>query len=195
MKVKNEIGNRYGRLTVVKFVGLNKQHRAVWLAKCDCGKETTVVGRYLRNGDTTSCGCRLLETQKEFVLTQSGTKWKQFSTQDNGSTKKRKYHNKNNCYTLWRSMKKRCEHPIKSNLCYQGITVCDEWKNNFRVFEKWCYENGYKDMRDKPFKDRLSIDRIDTSKGYSPDNCRFITVSENSRRANIARYHDNTEVS
>jgi hypothetical protein len=66
-KTIDEIGHRYGRLTVVEYVGLNKQNRAVWLCKCDCGNFTKVAGKYLRNGDTTSCGCRYKETLNEFV--------------------------------------------------------------------------------------------------------------------------------
>ena len=189
--IKDETGNKYGRLTVIKYEGINKQGRAVWLCKCSCGNTTTVVGKYLRNGDTTSCGCRWKETLNEFVDNNSGVKWKTHGVSKHPRKRRRE---KNNCYTLWRSIKKRCNNPVGSNKCYQNITICDEWKHDFKRFQQWCIDNGYKDMRDKPFKDRLSIDRIDSMKGYSPDNCRFITVSENSRRANIHRYHGNTEV-
>ena len=52
----------------------------------------------------------------------------------------------------------------------RGITVCDEWKNNFRAFYDWSMANGY--------NDNLSIDRIDNDKGYSPDNCKWATRQE-----------------
>ena len=55
----------------------------------------------------------------------------------------------------------------------RGIDVCDEWLNDYKAFEDWCNENGY--------KKGLQIDRIDNSKGYCPSNCRFVTPSENSR--------------
>lgn len=56
-KLKNEIGNTYGNLTVVERGPNNKNGRAQWLCKCSCGNEVLVVGVYLRNGSTTSCGC------------------------------------------------------------------------------------------------------------------------------------------
>lgn len=53
----------------------------------------------------------------------------------------------------------------------KGITICDEWLNDRKKFEDWALANGY--------ADNLTIDRIDSSKPYSPDNCRWITASEN----------------
>ena len=53
----------------------------------------------------------------------------------------------------------------------KGITICDEWLNDRKKFEDWALANGY--------ADNLTIDRIDSSKSYSPDNCRWITASEN----------------
>lgn len=56
---------------------------------------------------------------------------------------------------------------------YVGVTVCEEWKNDFKVFYNWSIKNG--------FKPHLHIDRIDSKKGYSPDNCRYVTQTENNR--------------
>lgn len=55
MQFKNEIGNRYGKLTVISLV--KKSPKAVWLCKCDCGNTIKVLGISLRNGNTKSCGC------------------------------------------------------------------------------------------------------------------------------------------
>lgn len=57
----------------------------------------------------------------------------------------------------------------------EGITVCNEWKgqNGFENFREWCLTNGY--------KQGLQIDRKNTLLGYSPDNCRFVTLKENCR--------------
>ena len=49
----------------------------------------------------------------------------------------------------------------------KGIKICDEWINNPKTFEDWALNNGY--------KDNLTIDRINSDKDYSPDNCRWIT--------------------
>lgn len=70
-------------------------------------------------------------------------------------------------YTAWYNMKARClkkTHPSYKNYGGRGITVCKEWEDSFLQF--------YKDMGAKPSPE-LSIDRIDNSKGYSKDNCRW----------------------
>lgn len=57
-KVINEVGNKYGKLTVLERVYNEKDPtHAFWLCKCDCGKEVIVKGRNLRSGHTKSCGC------------------------------------------------------------------------------------------------------------------------------------------
>lgn len=61
----------------------------------------------------------------------------------------------------------------------RGIGICDEWKKSFLAFYDWAMENGYSDA--------LSIDRIDNNKGYSPDNCQWVSWKQqsNNRRCNI----------
>lgn len=56
-KAKDLIGQRFGRLIVIKREGKDKHNRATWLCKCDCGNEKVVNSNNLRNGSTTSCGC------------------------------------------------------------------------------------------------------------------------------------------
>jgi hypothetical protein len=50
MAVKNEIGNKYGRLTVLERAGTDKYGRAQWLCECECGNLHTVLGANLRSG-------------------------------------------------------------------------------------------------------------------------------------------------
>ena len=67
-RLKNEVGNQHGRLTVLGRAGLTKRGAATWLCKCACGQEVVVVGTRLRSGSTQSCGCfrseRIRETNK-----------------------------------------------------------------------------------------------------------------------------------
>ena len=56
-KMKNEVGNRYGRLTVIKRYPEKSCQGALWLCRCECGSEFVVSGVKLRSGNTRSCGC------------------------------------------------------------------------------------------------------------------------------------------
>jgi hypothetical protein len=84
-------------------------------------------------------------------------------------------------YSIWANMKTRCSNPKHMHFDRyggRGITVCDEWKNDFQAFYDWAMSHGY--------SDDLSIDRIDNDKGYSPDNCRFIPMSiQNQNKRNV----------
>lgn len=51
------IGQRFGRLTVIKAAESTPRGKSRWVCRCDCGKECTVLGLNLRRGHTASCGC------------------------------------------------------------------------------------------------------------------------------------------
>ena len=53
----DEIGNKYGRLKVLKFAGKSKNNKALWSCICKCGTQKIVDGRELRRGKVKSCGC------------------------------------------------------------------------------------------------------------------------------------------
>ena len=84
-------------------------------------------------------------------------------------------------YTSWQNMKGRCLN--KNNPKYyryggRGISVCDEWLD-IMGFRKWALENGW--------KEGLTIDRIDNDGNYCPENCRWISHSENSRKKSTTK--------
>lgn len=84
-------------------------------------------------------------------------------------------------YEIWRHMHHRCYNPKNTAYKYyggKGITVCEEW-NSFVYFALWAVQNGY--------SDDLTLDRIDPSGNYTPDNCRWttMTVQANNRKKGI----------
>lgn len=162
--IKNEIGKVYGRLSVVAYVGLNKDKKATWDCICVCGNHTIVSGKSLRSGNTVSCGCYGKDR-----VTKHGL-----------------------CYTtlyrVWSDMKQRCYN--LNNKHYKdyggrGITVCDRWKNSF--------ENFYADMG-ASYENHLStcsttqIDRENNFLGYCPENCKWSTAVENANNTRLLRY-------
>lgn len=74
---------------------------------------------------------------------------------------------------VWKSMIRRCtESAYEKHLYFgKGIKVCDEWINDYFAFKDWALKNGY--------KKGLQIDRQDNSKGYQPNNCRWVTSEVN----------------
>jgi hypothetical protein len=84
-------------------------------------------------------------------------------------------------YVTWKSMMGRCYKKWKQTIRWwgRGIVVCDAW-HSFERFKAWALENGY--------SSDLSIDRIDNDGNYEPDNCEWVSRSENSRRAGLYRW-------
>lgn len=62
----------FGRLTVKGIVGRDKRNRHLWKTTCECGADKIVIGEYLRNGNTKSCGCIRKERAKTF---NKGNTW------------------------------------------------------------------------------------------------------------------------
>ena len=86
-------------------------------------------------------------------------------------------------YKIYKGMKRRCyttkDESVARNYKNRGIGICSEWLEIYINFKRWAINNGY--------KDNLSIDRINNDKGYSPDNCRWVTRRQqaNNKRTNI----------
>lgn len=166
-------GKRFGKLVVIREIGLNKWQSVEWLCKCDCGNYHITQSKYLVNGDTVSCGCK-----KTKVLYEQSQRLK-----THGMTNEP-------LYIVWQGMKGRCNN--KKSSSYKdyggrGIRICPEW-NEFINFYNWAIKNGY--------KNGLTIDRINIDGNYEPSNCRWVnrlTQGNNTRRNHYLTYNGETK--
>ena len=133
--------------------------------KCGfCGTEFKACTSNIKNGSTKSCGCyhkrRVSESRKTHGL---------------GSTR---------LYSTWSKLKDRVFN-LKNvdyiNYGGRGITICDEWKNDFMSFYNWAMLNGYEENKG------LSIDRIDNDGNYCPENCRWVDRTIQSRNQRMQK--------
>lgn len=165
LNAEKYIGMRFGKLVVLEYVGQNKHKKALVRCLCDCGNECIKLLPSLKCGHTNSCGCYHGEE-----LTNRNFK--------HGNTVRGKI---TKLYRCWNNMICRCKYKNTEFHKYyidKGIKVCDEW-NDFCNFEEWALTNGY--------KDGLTIDRIKSDIGYCPENCRWIPMYLNIRRATFKR--------
>lgn len=94
-------------------------------------------------------------------------------------------------YKRWITVKERCYNPHSTSYFIyggRGIVMCDEWRDSFESFFNWSISSG--------FAPGLTLDRIDNSKGYSPDNCRWVdmkTQSNNTRKNVFITFNGETK--
>lgn len=162
------IGSKFNRLRYIGKAENDKRNKTMWICKCDCGTIKNIQATQVKNQRVLSCGC----------------------LKDEGN---RKTHGlrKHRLYKIHSGMRQRCYN--ENNTAYKnyggrGITVCDEWKNDFQSFYDWSMENGY--------QKGLSIDRINNDGNYEPSNCRWVdtkTNNNNKRNVHYVTYKNKTQ--
>ena len=141
----------------------SKQKKRFGLYKCGfCDKEFKTTINRVNTGTTKSCGCFKKERTRKVSSTHNLTKTRQ--------------------YNIWQGIKRRATNINDIDYLYyggRGITICDEWKNDFMSFYDWAMSNGY--------SDELSIDRVDNNGNYCPENCRWSTHIMQCRNRGITK--------
>ena len=152
------VGSKLGMLTIKKIDGRD------FYCDCECGKTIKIRKDHLLDRKKLNCG------NHRQSITMNGTKHSRL-------------------YGVWVDMKTRCYNQNNKNYPLyggRGIQVCDAWlgNNGFRNFYQWAIENGYREDITK--RNNITLDRIDPDKGYTPLNCRWVSmkVQNNNRRNN-----------
>ena len=158
------MGERFGTRIIVEIIPPKYNvpaHHVI--CRCDCGREQLVRYSNLIAGNQASCNFCCGPRALRHGATQGGKPTPEFEA--------------------WTSMRKRClnpKHPAYHNYGGRGITICPEWE---------VYECFLRDMGLRP-SSKYTLDRADNEKGYSRDNCRWVTMSvqstnrRNNRRLN-----------
>jgi hypothetical protein len=161
---KDLTGQRFGRWAVVSFFSSPKS-TVHWTCCCDCGTVRVVTNQSLLNGRSQSCGCLAFELAVVRSLKHGQA----------GVTGKR-----SRAYTIWAGMLARAHfgnHPSYfTHYAPRGIGVAEEWLK---------FDRFYADMGAPP--EGTELDRRDNDLGYSKNNCRWATRSEQMRNTRGTR--------
>lgn len=151
MKFLKPLPETINGIKVIADLGMNNQIPKKRIAKfqCECNNFFIAKVNSVKSFQRVSCGCKVNGNPTHGL-------------------------SKHPLYRKWSGMITRTTN--KKENCYKryggrGISVCEEWKNNFMSFYNWSINNGW--------EKGLTIDRIDVNGNYEPNNCQWITMREN----------------
>jgi hypothetical protein len=143
----------------------SKERKRFGIYECGfCGNEFKANTSDIKSNKIKSCGC-----YHKLKVKEVNTKHNLVGTK---------------LYNVWKDIKRRTLNPKhKYYLDYggRGITICEEWKNDFKSFYDWAMSNGYEENKG------LSIDRINNDGNYCPENCRWTTPTIQARNQRIPK--------
>lgn len=163
MRLKDLTGQKFGRLTVIERTENAADGHAQWRCRCDCGNITVVASNNLQRGIIKSCGCLHKEMFDRTTHGMADTP----------------------IFYCWSGIKARCYNPKhKSFKDYggRGVTMFSAWVNDFKAF--YNYVSQLSHFGEKGY----TLDRIDNSGNYEPNNVRWATAKIQTRNRRNNRF-------
>lgn len=156
MKKVDMIGKKYGHFIVLEEHSTTRSGHTKYVCKCECGGIVNVLGTHLRQGNSKSCGCK----------NPLGVSHKQWTGCGEMSG------------DFWYSHIVRSANGSKGSRSSVDLTVSKEYVwDLFLKQNRKCALSGLELTFPKKSKDKsytASLDRIDSGKGYVPDNVQWV---------------------